>query len=94
MLEACVLTINDKGEPIKPYYNKEKVESYVVTYLKKNISRYATDYLLETKYYDENFTKETTSFIRGISIKLKAKVNVMYNYEKEQRFYIQSRENL
>ncbi len=94
MLEACVLTINDKGEPIKPYYNKEKVESYVVTYLKKNISRYATDYLLETKYYDENFTKETTSFIRGISIKLKAKVNVMYNYEKEQRFFIQSRENL
>lgn len=94
MLEACVLTVNDSGEPVKPYYNETKVNEYVISYLDKNISRYAKDYTLTTTYYDENFTKASTKYSRGISINLKAKINFFTTYDKEQRFSVTSKEEL
>lgn len=94
MLEACVLTVNDSGEPVKPYYNETKVNEYVISYLDKNICRYSKNYALTTSYFDENFTKSTTEFSRGISISLKAKINFFTTYEKEQRFSITSKEEL
>lgn len=94
MLEACVLTVNDSGEPVKPYYNETKVNEYVISYLDKNINRYAKDYTLTTTYYDENFTKASTKYSRGISINLKAKINFFTTYDKEQRFSVTSKEEL
>ena len=94
MLEACIRTVDSSGEPITPYFNKSKIESYVISYLDKSIGRYSSNYTLTTKYYDESFLVETSSYIRGISIKLDAKINMLYHYEKEQRFTVETRELL
>lgn len=94
MLEACVITVDTKGEPIKPIYNKQKVEDYVLTYLEENIKKYSKNFNLKTTYYDENFKNKTNVEIRGISITLNAKINSFYTYEKEQRFSIWSKDNL
>lgn len=94
MLEACVITVDTKGEPIKPIYNKQKVEDYVLTYLEENIKKYSKNFDLKTTYYDENFKNKTNVEIRGISITLNAKINSFYTYEKEQRFSIWSKDNL
>ena len=94
MLEACVLTVDDDGEPVKPYYSHEKVSMYVVTYLNKNIKRFTKEYTLTTTYYDETFSSETNEYSRGLSIKLKAKILNFRTYEKEQRFVIGARGSL
>ena len=94
MLEACVLTIDEDGEPTMPYYSHEKIDEYIVTYLNESIGRYSKKYVLTTTYYDENFEEESNVYSRGISINLKAKIANFRTYEKEQRFAITSKDNL
>lgn len=93
MLEACVLTVDEDGEPVKPYYSHEKIDEYVVNYLNESIKRYSNSYSLTTEYYDENFKEKTDTYSRGIAINLKAKIYSYRTYEKEQRFSISSKEN-
>ena len=94
MLEACVLTINTSGEPVKPYYDHQKIDDYVIAYLDKNIKRYSKEYTITTNYYNETFTKVSSNYSRGVEICLKAKIFNFREYEKTQRFYISSREEL
>ena len=94
MIEASVLTIDDTGEPVEPYYNKARLEAYVHDYLDKNISKYSTNYSISTKYFVKDSEKVCTSFCRKVEITLKTKVNVLFNYEKSQTFTIRNKDEL
>ena len=94
MLEASVLTIDDSGEPVEPYYNKAKLDQYVHDYLKTNISRYTTDYYINTKYLVKDNEDVCNTFCRKVKITLKAKVNLLFNYEKSQTFTIRNKYEL
>ena len=52
MYEACVVTVGNDGEPIKPYFEQNLLESYVADYLEPNISKYVTDYDLHLLFID------------------------------------------
>ena len=94
MLEASVLTIDDNGEPVEPYYNLTTLDNYVEGYLKDNISRYTSDYTFTTKYLSKKNNSVCTSFCRRVELTLKAKVNVLFNYEKSQTFTIRDKDEL
>ena len=91
MLEASVLTITDTGEPIVPYFNKDQLTTYVSEYLDQNISRYTTDYNIETTYYNPTTNKVcNASICRQIRLRLVAKINTFYSYDKTQTFTVRS----
>lgn len=92
MLEASVLTIDEDGEPVVPYYNKERLTSYVDNYLKQNISKYLKEYTVNTMYYNDDLTTLCDYDCRKVSINLKGKINLFYNYDRTQTFVIRSAE--
>lgn len=96
MLEASVVTIDDNGEPIYPYYEKSFITSYVSSYLNKNISKYTKDYTLTLTFYkDDGVTVSTsTDKSRCVKFNLKANINYLFKYDKSQTYSIKSRENL
>lgn len=93
MIEASVVTINDQGEPIMPYYSQTTLNSYVDDYLKTNISKYVKDYTLNTKYLEDSLYNVCDENCRVVSINLKAKINVFYEYDRTQTFAIRSAED-
>lgn len=93
MLEASVLTIDENGEPVVPYYGKEAVESYLKEYLGKNISNYAKDYTINANFHDEN-GEYCTDYCREVAITLHAKINFLYKYEKTQTFLVIGRDQI
>ena len=94
MVEATVITITDTGEPLVPYYKKEKMEIYIDEYLKENLSRYTTDYSVSTNYYMPATNAVCSDICRKVSINLKAKINVFYEYDKTQTFVVRSGDEL
>lgn len=92
MLEASVLTIDDNGEPVVPYYNKNTLTVYINDYLKTNISKYTKEYTVNTKYYSDDMITTCESNCHMVSINLKAKINVFYNYDRTQTFVVRSAE--
>ena len=95
MLEACLITINNSGEPIFPYFNESQIENYVVNYLDKNISRYSKDYNVNTKYLVKNSTSSICiSKCTVLQISLNAKINAFLDYQKDQTFIVKSEEEV
>lgn len=94
MVEASVITITSTGEPSIPYYNKEKMTSYINDYLKENLSKYSTDYVITTNYYKTESNAICSSTCRKVAINLKAKINVFYEYDKTQTFVVKSGDQL
>lgn len=94
MLESCIVSIDDQGEPIFPYFNKELVEKNSEMYLKENIERYVENYDLLINYFDKKGGEICEDRCRYITIKLDAKINFFYNYSKTQSFSIISRDQL
>ena len=93
MIEASVVTINDQGEPIIPYYSQTTLNSYVDDYLKTNISKYVKEYTLNTLYLEDNLYNVCDENCRVVSINLKAKINAFYEYDRTQTFAIRSAED-
>ena len=97
MYEACVVTVGDDGEPIKPYFEQNLLKSYVADYLEPNISKYVTDYDLDLQFF---YNKEDIGPAilvrrpRTIKLSLKAKINYLYSYSKSKSFSIKERTEL
>jgi len=93
MLEAALLTIDDNGEPVVPYFNKDRVANYVNTYLDENISKYSKKYTLTTDFIDitSNYCAREC---RNLKITLKADINEIFKYEKTQLFAVKTKEEL
>ena len=94
MLEASVLTIDENGEPVVPYYNKESLATYVNEYLKENVEKYTSNYSVNTEYFDSNNSSTCTAYCRSVSINLNAKINIFYEYDKTQTFVVRSADSL
>ena len=96
MLEASVVTIDDNGEPIYPYYEKGYIRSYVSSYLTTNISKYTKSYTLTLTFYNDDGVTVSTSTDKSRCVKfnLKANINYLFKYDKTQTYSIKSKENI
>lgn len=95
MLEACLITINNSGEPIFPYFNETQIDDYVVNYLDRNISKYSRDYDVNTKYLVKDSPNNIcTSKCTVIEISLNAKINAFLDYQKDQTFIVRSEDEV
>lgn len=94
MLEASIITINDDGEPMIPYFNKETINYYVDSYLENNIKKYAKNYTLNIEYLDKFTDDFCTENCRKIKLNLHTRINTFFTYDKDQSFVIKSYEEL
>lgn len=94
MFEACAITVDQNGEPVLPYYDKDKMHVYIDDYFKVNLSKYCKNYSVSYIY-----PGGTTSFIckencQNIQITLNAKINSFYEYKNTGVFTIKDGEIL
>ena len=94
MFEACAVTVDENGEPVNPYYNMDKMDNYINTYFKTNLSKYTKDYTVTYRYIGGTNTFICRSECRNITITLKAKINAFYDYEKTEMFSIKDGDTL
>ena len=90
MLEASVATIDDNGETIIPYFDKEKLDSYASEYLGKSISRYSNSYVVNTTLLDKDTDIICDSHCQKVAINLRAKISLFYSYDKTQIFMVKT----
>lgn len=88
MFEACTLTIDDNGEPIKPYFDMNKMEDYINNYFKVNLSKYTKNYSVSYMYIGGTNTFICSSECRSIQIDLRAKINMFFDYRNAEIFAI------
>lgn len=90
LYEASVVTVDKDGEPIFPYFDQGILRNYVYEYVSKNLDRYATNYTLNVDFYLEDGTSECTSsdLARNVKLSLKANINFLFKYSKQQSFSI------
>lgn len=94
LLEASLITINSRGEPTFPYFDKTRINNYIVNYLDNNLSKYSTDYEIKTKYLNRDSSTICLSNCKEVKISIKAKINYLFTYEKAQSFVVRSAEEL
>lgn len=90
MFEASVITVDEKGEPIYPYYSQPVLRTYISEYLEPNIKRYTTDYTLSIDFYlDDGVSKcDEKGLARCVKLNLSAHINYLFGYNKTQNFAI------
>ena len=93
MFEACAVSVDRNGEPIDPYYNPTEMKNYIDSYFKENLSKYTKSYNVAYKYLsdDDSVCKIEC---RKVEIRLTAKINTFYEYDKRQVFTIVDGDNL
>lgn len=96
VFEASVYTVDDDGEPIEPYYNREVLKKYVTTYFDESIKKYTTDYKLNFIFYKNksDLVAEQDEYSRKVKISLNANINYLFKFNKEQCFSIIEKEEL
>ena len=94
MLEASVMTIDIHGEPVVPYYNKNRVVEYSNTYLSKDISRFTKDFTIDIVFYNKETDLLCDDYCNKVKISLNAKINSFYSYDKSQTFVIRSKDEI
>lgn len=95
VFEASVMTIDENGYEIYPYYNEEILENYLVNYLKPNLEKYVTNYQIKIYYFDHKTDELCLNhFCKDINVTLKAKINYLFNYERSQNFSIYSKDEI
>lgn len=95
MYEASVITIDEEGEPITPYYDQTILRNYVTDYLEENIKKCVTDYTLNIDFYKNDEEKATPEELsRKVKISIDANINFLFHYSKDQTYSIKSRDSL
>lgn len=93
LLEACTVTVDNYGDPIKPYFDT-LMTTYHVLQFKNNISKYTKDYSLTYKFLTDNDKIVCKKECRRLRVTLTAKINGFYNYNNTQTFAIMDGDNL
>ena len=88
MFEACTVSVDNQGEPIKPYYNSFEMRVYIDTYFKKNLSKYVKNYTVTYGFVTDNDKIACKKECRRVKIRLTANINTFYRYDKTQIFTI------
>ena len=92
ILEINIVTVGEDGEDTKPYFNEPELETYVINYLKDNVSKYSSDYKASIIYFNAD-TKSinTNHHADGVRISLSANINMFYTYKHAREFTIDAR---
>lgn len=94
MLEASVITVDANGESCLPYYDIERVNSYLNNYLNKNIAKFTKGYTISTTLTNRNSTDLCYSNCSSLNVRLTAKINQFYKYDKVQVFTVYSEDEV
>ena len=96
LYEASVVTVDKNGEPIYPYFDQGTLRNYIYEFISKNLDRYATNYSLDIEFYKEDGVSECLSndLARNVKLSLKANINFLFKYSKQQSFSIKDAESL
>lgn len=96
LYEASVVTVDKNGEPIYPYFDQGTLRNYIYEFISKKLDRYATNYLLGIEFYKEDGVSECLSndLARNVKLSLKANINFLFKYSKQQSFSIKDAESL
>lgn len=97
MYEACVITIDSEGEPIKPYFDQTLIRYYLAEYLEPNVKKYTTDYFMNVKFYtgdNDVQCKSERDKARKVRVFLEASINFLFGYSKGRNFVIKERTEL
>lgn len=96
LYEASVVTVDKNGEPIYPYFDQGTLRNYIYEFISKKLDRYATNYSLDIEFYKEDGVSECLSndFARNVKLSLKANINFLFKYTKQQSFSIKDAESL
>ena len=92
VLESSVAYINEKGEPITPYFIQDTLVDYVDHYLEENLTRYVTHYEASVYFFNnEDDTLCTSDYCSAVKISLECDINYLFHYSKAKNFYINSK---
>lgn len=96
LYEASVVTVDKNGEPIFPYFDQGILKNYIFDFLSKNLDRYATNYTLNVDFYKDDGISECSSseLARNVKLSLKANINFLFKYSKQQSFSIKDAKSL
>ncbi len=83
--------LDEKANPVKPFFVKDKLIENVENYFSMNISRYAEKYTTAYYFYNPDDDSYCTSYCRGVRISLKANLNAFYKFEKARNFYVREK---
>ena len=89
VIENACQSVDESGNPIKPYFDKDELIYRAEEYFASTLPRYVTSY--DTNYYFFNLEDKsycTGTYCRGVKISLRAKINIFYTYEKAREFYV------
>lgn len=96
MYEACVITVGEDGEQIYPYFDQHLLGEYIHTFIEEKVTRYATNHVLTYEFYEiDGVTKcGEEDLARCVKLNLKAEINYLFKYDKDQTFSIKEKDNL
>lgn len=94
--EASVVTVDRKGEPIYPYFDKKVFTEYVNTFIDQNVGKFTNDYTLTISFFKDDGVTESALVVypKSVKVSLDAKVNSLFEYSKSQKFTILEKETL
>lgn len=87
MFEACSATVGYDGNPSFPYYDANKMNSYLDEYFTQNLARYVKEYSYTYDFLNEN-ASICVNYCGKVQIHLTANINSFYKYDKTQIFSI------
>lgn len=95
LYEVCAVTVGVDGEPIYPYFDKNILTNYVSDFIEQNVRKFVPSYDLSIKFYTlgETYECQEDDLARTVKVKLKARINYLFTFDKEQTFSIQERNN-
>lgn len=91
--EASVVTVDNSGNPIYPYFDHLVFTNYTKKFIEQNVGRYTSDYTLDIAFYnDKNSTTQNPyGYPRYVKVKLDSKINYLFSYSKTQQFSIEEK---
>lgn len=95
IFEASTISVDQNGEPIKPYFDEETLTLYLHQYLSKNLGNYCTDYKIKLYFFNRDDDSICiNNMCRDVEVTLNAKINYLFEYNKTQRFSVYTRGEL
>ena len=96
MYEACVITVGEDGEQIYPYFDQHLLGEYIHAFIEEKVTRYATNCELTYDFYTQDGVSKCgpNDLARCVKINLKAKINYLFTYDKNQTFSIKDKNNV
>lgn len=89
VFEVSLITIDDDGEPVYPYYGDEILKENVDSYLKANLTKYTKNYETNIRYLNlDNDGVCLEDRCSRVEVNLKADINMFFKYDKSLEYTV------